>query len=144
MPLGLGGNPYASLPTAPMNTGGAVGNSNFYYTPQPYAQNGGNTQLGQIMLEQNPATAYYRYGQQIGVGDDQTGFNRWFRQQFPSFSLGYNAYTIDHPFDADIQGYANSLGGYDSWMKQYMRLAPQLRGEDPSSRGSGPSRWIAR
>lgn len=126
MPLGLGGN------------------TNFYYTPQPPATSGGNTQLGQLMLEQNPATAYYRYGAQIGVPDNNSGFSRWFRQQFPNFQLGYNAFTVDNPFTANIQDYANSLGGYDAWMRQYRALAPQLRGEDWSSRGAGPSRWIAR
>lgn len=126
MPLGLGGNP------------------SFYYTPPPPNLDFANSDWGLGMMEDDPSAAFYRYGQTIGIPDDQSGFGRWFRQQFPQFNTGYHAYTISNPVTADIRSYAESLGGYDQWMRQYNKLAPQMRGEDPASRGAGPVRWIGR
>ncbi len=121
--------------------------SSFYYNPNNLPANGqnyANTDWGRLMLEQNPQTAYYRQGQAMGVPDDQSAFGRWFRQQYPQFQQGYNAYTISDPVHADIRTYAASLGGLPDWQRQFMNLAPSLRGEDPASRGGGPTRWISR
>ncbi len=103
----------------------------------------GNTQYGEITKEQNPATAYYRYGIEQGIPDNGSAFSRWFRQQFPNVQLGYNAATISNPY-LTIDPYLNTLGGYGDWLNRFMDQAPQLRGEDQSRAGAGPVRWISR
>jgi hypothetical protein len=118
-----------------------------YWSPgawnSPQGYDWGNTQYGEITKEQNPDTAYYRYGRELGVQDDNSAFSRWFSQQFPQVQQGYNAATISNPYLL-IDPYMQSLGGYQDWYQKYMALAPQLRGEDQSSRGAAPVRWIAR
>lgn len=145
------------MPTGPVGTGstgigyggygGAGGTPNSYYwNPQGYrpGTDGGQTPLGGIMSEQDPQTAFYRYGQQMGVPDDQSAFGRWFASQYPKFATGYAATTVSDPFHANVQGYANSLGNYNDWQARFAALAPQVRGLDPSSRGGGSSRWVSR
>lgn len=126
MPLGLGGSNYWN-PQGPAD---------------PYG--GDDTQWGRTIQEQNPDAAYYRYGRNIGVADDNSAFSRWFKQQFPQANLGYKAFSVSNPLTANIVDYMKSLGGYDDWFRQFSQQAPQLRGLDPSSRGGGPSRWISR
>lgn len=115
----------------------------FYWQPGGSSDMGGSP-WGQSMLEQNTPTAFYRYGVQNGIPDDNSSFSRWFKQQFPSVQTGYNAYTISNPLSANITDYLNSLGGFDEWYRRYMKEAPQVRGLDPSSRGGGPVRWVGR
>src|SRR5688572_966179 len=123
MPMGLGGSPW--------------------WQPGMDSQYGGNqTDWGRSMLEQSPQTAWYRFGREMGVPDDQSGFSRWFAQQYPQYQQGYNAYTVSNPLTANIVDYTNSLGGYDQWYRQYMNNAPQIRGLQPASRGGGPTRWV--
>lgn len=124
--------------------GVGLGGNNFYWNPSAPETQGSGSDWGRSILEAAPQAAYYRYGQEIGIPDDQSGFARWFRQQFPQFQTGYQAYTASRPETANITDYSRSLGGYDAWMRQYQQLAPQLRGEDPGSRGAGPVRWVGR
>ncbi len=128
MALGLGGSPY-------WEPGRYTGPGGIDYGTTPWG--------GQI-LEQNPDVAYYRYGREMGVPDDNSAFGQWFRRQFPQFNLGYGAYTVSNPLEANIVDYTKSLGGYGDWMRQYQAQDPRLRGEDPSARGAGPARWIGR
>lgn len=119
-----------------------------YWSPNQWSdpntgQSWSDTQYGDIMREQNLPVAYYRYGRELGIPDDGSAFSRWFSQQFPQVNTGYAAATIDNPY-LMVQPYLNSLGGYDNWYRQFMNMAPQLRGEDPSGRGAGPVRWIPR
>jgi hypothetical protein len=123
MPMGLGGSPY-------WNPTGAFGQN---VAP-----------IGQHLWEQNPDIAYYSWGRSLGVPDDNSAFGRWFAQQFPQFQKGYGAFTAENPLTANITDYANSLGGFDDWNRRFMAQDPRLRGEEPSSRGAGPSRWIGR
>lgn len=120
----------------------------YYWNPHSFAPgtDGGYAPLGHLMLEQNPDTAFYRYGQQIGIPDPstQSAFGRWFAQQFGNFKQGYDAYTVSNPFNSNIQDYANSLGGYSDWLHRFNQLAPQLRGLDAANRGGGPARWVGR
>jgi hypothetical protein len=124
MGVGLGGSPY--------------------YTPQynPFGYN--SSPLTQQIWEQNPDVAYYSYGRTLGIPDDNSAFSRWFAQQQPKFTLGYGAYSAENPFTANIVDYTNSLGGFDAFLHQFNALDPRLTGQDPSSRGAGPSRWIGR
>jgi hypothetical protein len=128
MPLGLGGSPYWS-------PGQFTGPGGYDY---------GGTPWGGQMLEASPETAYYRYGRGLGVADDGSAFSRWFRQQYPQAQLGYQAYTVSDPLNANIQGYLGTLGGFDDWLRRFRAQAPQLRGLDPASRGGNPVRWIGR
>ncbi len=105
---------------------------------------GESTDWGKSILEQNPDIAYYRYGRQMGVPDDNSAFSKWFQNQYPQFNKGYGAYVASSPATANIVDYIKSLGGIDTFQKQFQSLAPQLRGLDPGDRGAGPSRWISR
>ena len=128
MPMGIGGSPYWS-PGQTNYTGG---------------YDWGDTGLGRQMLEQNQDVAYYRYGRELGIDDDNSGFSRWFAQQFPAWAKGYGAYSISDPLQANIPDYNAGLGNYGDWLNRYQAQDARLRGEDPSSRGAGPSRWIPR
>jgi hypothetical protein len=122
-------------------------NSFHYWNPNMGSQDGfdyGGTQWGQLMLEQDPQTFYYRMGAAMGVPDNQSAFAKWFKSQFPQFQQGYNAYTVSDPLHANLSDYAASLGGPETFLRQFQDMAPQLRGEDPGSRGGGPSRWVGR
>lgn len=126
---------------------GLGGSSNFFWNPHAAPADGqdySNTDWGRSIQEQNPNVAYYRALRNVGVPDDQSAFSRWAKQQFPNFSLGYGSYTATNPLSANVVDYAASLGGYDQWMKQFMSLHPQLRGEDAGARGGGPVRWVSR
>lgn len=123
---------------------GGTTNPSFYYQPGDPQTDMGNSDWGKAMLEQSPNTAYYRRGQQLGIPDDNTGFGRWFKNQFPNMQLGYQAYTVSNPLTANITDYTNSLGGFAEWYKKYKRESPQVRGEDAASRGGGPARWVGR
>lgn len=119
-----------------------------YWSPNQFTGPGGydwgNTDLGLILLEQSPETAFYRYGRQMGIPDDNSGFARWFANQFQDFAKGYSAYTVSDPINANIRDYTSGLGGYDDWMQRYQMTDQRVRGEDPSSRGAGAARWIGR
>jgi hypothetical protein len=126
MPLGIGGSPY--------------------YTPggTPFGTGPGSAPVARSIWEQAPDVGYYAYGRSLGVPDDNSAFSQWFSKQFPQFQRGYGAYTAEHPFSANIVDYANSIGGYDDWLRRFNAQDPRLRGLDPSGRGAGPSRWIMR
>ncbi len=127
MPLGIGGSNYWS-------PGSSVTG----------AYDWGNTPWGSSIMEQNKDVAFYRYGREIGVPDDQSGFSRWFRQRYPEVNTGFGAYTVSNPLTANIVDYLHSLGGMSDWQRKYRELAPQLRGENPSGFGAGPTRWVNR
>lgn len=138
MGVGLGGSMAPSTSFAPAFN---------YWNPEMSSPNGydyGGTDWGQMMLEQSPQTFYYRMGAQMGIPDDNSAFSRWFNQQYGQFLQGYNAYTVSDPINANLEDYSKTLGGYDDWHQRFMDLAPQVRGEDPGSRGAGPVRWIGR
>lgn len=117
----------------------------FFWDPNTSAQGAydyGTSDWGTQMLEASPQTAFYRFGRQMGVPDNQnTAFARWFAQQYPQWQQGYNAYTISNPLTADVNNYNATLGGYEDWRKRFMSAPQQIRGEDPSNRGAGPVRW---
>lgn len=148
-PNGYGYTPggYPASPGYYTNAGGQVtSNPNqFYWNPNQFAGNDyGNTDWGRLMLEQNPQTAFYRYGSDIGVSDNQSAFSRWFRNQYPMFNQGYAAYTVSNPLTANVQDYARSLGGIQDWQRQFQDMAPSMRGENPGAGGGGPARWVGR
>ncbi len=103
----------------------------------------GSTQYGQMTKEQAPQAAYYRYGVEQGIPDDNSAFSQWFKQQYPQAAMGYQAATISDPY-LTIDPYLQSLGGYNDWLNRFMALAPQLRGEDQSRAGAGTVRFIGR
>jgi hypothetical protein len=115
-----------------------------YFTPQASPFGAGSSPLSNILWEQNPDVAYYSWGRSLGIPDDNSGFSRWFASQLPKFGLGYGAYTAQNPITANIVDYANSLGGFGDWQNQFLAQDPRIRGEDPSSRGGGPARWVGR
>jgi hypothetical protein len=118
-----------------------------WWSPTPQTGSYTDTNLpdwSKIMLEQSPQTGWYRYGRELGVGDDNSAFSQWFKKQYPQFQQGYDAYSVSNPMTANITDYANSLGGMDQWMRQFQSMDPRLKGESPGDRGGGPSRWIMR
>jgi hypothetical protein len=133
MGVGIGGNPYGYSP---------------WYQPNPSYGSGytdtGLAPVGKSILEQAPDTGWYRYGRQLGVGDDNSAFSQWFKKQYPSFQQGYQSYTTDNPLTANITDYTNSLGGIDQWLRQFHMMDPRLRGLSPGERGGGPARWLMR
>lgn len=125
MPLGLGGSPW--------------------WTPgqaQQQPEDFGDTPWSRGIREQEPQSAWYRYGRQMGVPDDDSAFSKWFGNQYPNYRQGYAAWTQSNPF-GNIDEYTNTLGGFDKWYEEFSRKAPQLRGLDPGSRGGGPTRWVS-
>jgi len=105
---------------------------------------GGLAPVGQNILEQNIPTAFARYKASLGVKDDSSPFARWMNQQVNRYATGYGNYTASNPLTANLGDYNATLGGYDAWMREFLRQAPQIRGLDPSSRGGGPARWVSR
>ena len=129
-----------------LGIGGFSSSYNWWNTTGRVSPNpGGTLSTSNQILEQSPETAFYRWTRNMGVQDDNSGFSKWMRQQFPNYQLGYQAHTVDNPLSANIVDYTNSLSGnYDDWMRRYMMQSPQQRGLDPGARGGGPARWIGR
>jgi len=109
----------------------------------PTGQDWGDTQYGDMTREQAPQAAYYRYGVNLGIPDDNSAYSQWFKQQYPDVYTGYQAATISNPYLL-INDYLNSLGGQSDWLRRFMDLAPQLRGENQARAGAGTVRFINR
>lgn len=109
-----------------------------FYNPGQFAAPDGNwynTPYGTLMRQQNLPQAFYAYGRQQGIPDDQSGFSRWFNQQYPNFNAGFAAATMENPY-ITIDEYTPTLGGYDDWKRRFNQMAPQLRGENHSNYGN--------
>lgn len=114
-----------------------------FYNPGQYAPSEGswyNTPYGTMVRQQNMPQAWYAYGRQQGIPDDNSGFARWFQQQYPTFNSGFAAATMENPY-ITIDEYTPTLGGYADWMRRFNQMAPQLRGENPSNYGN-VTRWL--
>ncbi|HXI15854.1 MAG TPA: hypothetical protein VNM48_05740 [Chloroflexota bacterium] len=100
------------------------------------------TPLAQNMRESAPQVAYATYGNRVGIGDNDQGFNNWFYQQFPRFQRAYGQATTVNP-NLRIDEFIASLPGLEGLRRQYEAQTPDQRGLSP--RNFAPSaRWINR
>ena len=86
-----------------------------------------NTEVGQMLREQNPDLAYSQYGQRIGVADSDNAFNRWFYQQVPRFQRAYGMATIENPM-MRIDDFLATLPGLQALQQQFNMSSPSARG----------------
>lgn len=100
------------------------------------------TELGGMIREQNPELAYAQYGNQLGVGDTDNAFNRWFYQQFPRFQRGYGRATLENP-TLRIDDFLQTLPGMQSLQQQFNMSSPGARGLNYAAFAPGV-RWIQR
>ena len=109
--------------------------SSMYYQPgSTYGadQSYNTSPVSGTIREQNPQLAYTQYGQQIGIGDQDSPFNNWFFQQYPRFQRAYGQATLQNPF-ITIDDFLKTLPSLQQVQRQYMMQAPRQRGLDYSS-----------
>jgi hypothetical protein len=114
-----------------------------FYNPGQYAapdQNWYNTPMGNQQREQNMTAAWYAYGRQLGVPDDQSAYGRWFNQQQPLYNAGFASASMENPY-LRLDDYNATLGNYQDWSSRFNAMAPQLRGENPGNYGN-VTRWL--
>ncbi len=115
-----------------------------FYNPGQYADptygNYYNTPLSNQLREQNMSAAWYAYGRQLGIPDDQSAYGRWFNQQQPLYNAGFASASMENPY-LRLSDYNASLGNYNDWSSRFKAMAPQLRGENPGQYGN-VTRWL--
>ena len=135
----------------PVNTGWggpqaptAYSNSLYFQPGSTYGntQSAYNTPLSAILREQNPQLAYAAYGNQMGIGDNDSAFNNWFYQQFPRFQRAYGLATMQNP-NITIDTFMKSLPGMDQLRQQFETLSPGQRGLRQAAYAP-LARWIGR
>jgi hypothetical protein len=138
----------ANIWDKPFTTPGAQSTgqaSNVFYNPgSTYGadRNWNNSPLGGTIREQNPNLAYAQYGQGMGIGDNDTAFNRWFYQQFPRFQNAYGMATLQNPLQT-IDQFMRTLPGLQQLQAQYQSMSPTARGLNYNSMAP-QVRWIGR
>lgn len=104
----------------------------------------GNSPWGNDLATAAPEAAYSRYLSSIGVGNSESDFDRWARDQYSRALTGYKSAVISDPYNTRIQPYFNSLGNYDDWYRQYLAsTTPGQRGERQSNFAPAV-RWMNR
>jgi hypothetical protein len=130
--------PFGGASPPPASSGNTFYNGGNY----GQTQNWNDSPLGGIIREQNPQLAYAQYGQGIGVGDNDSAFNRWFYNQFPRFERGYGLATLQNP-TLRMDSYLQTLPGMQALQQQYNLSSPGARGLSIGT--FAPStRWIGR
>lgn len=102
---------------------------NYYYTP-----------MGTQQREQNMPAAWYAYGRNLGIPDNNSAYGRWFNQQQPLYAAGFASASMENPY-MRIDDYNASLGNYQDWQSRFNAMAPQTRGENPGNYGN-VTRWL--
>ena len=119
--------------------------SNPFFNPQSnYGadRDWNSTPLAGTIREQNPNLAYAQYGQRLGIGDNDSAFNRWFYQQFPRFQNAQGMAVLENPL-MTIDQFLATMPGLDQLRAQFQSMSPAARGLNYSS--MAPSvRWIGR
>lgn len=118
--------------------------SNLFYNGSNYGatQNWNTTPVAGVIREQNPQLAYAQYGQQLGIGDNDSNFNRWFFQQFPRFERGFGLATLQNP-TIRMDDYLQTMPGMQALQRQFNMASPSARGLNFGA--FAPSvRWIGR
>ena len=78
----------------------------------------------------------------MGIGDNDTAFNRWFYQQFPRFQNAYGMATLQNPLQT-IDQFMKTLPGIQQLQQQYQSMSPTARGLNYNS-NAPQVRWIGR
>jgi hypothetical protein len=132
----------------PFTTPGAqapLASSNVFFNPQStYGadRNWNQTPLAGTIREQNPNLAYAQYGQGLGIGDNDTAFNRWFYQQFPRFQNAQGMAILQNPL-MTIDQFMRTLPGLQQLQQQYQSMSPTARGLNFNA-NAPQVRWIGR
>lgn len=128
----------SSVPVAPAR-------DNMFFTPgSNYGadQSWNNTPLAGNIRENAPQLAFSQYGQQQGIGDTDSAFNRWFYQQYPRFQRAYGLATLENPF-ITIDEFTKTLPSLGALMQQFQQLSASQRGEQPQN-FAPIARWLGR
>lgn len=138
------GQPYQQNTYSYTGGGSPVGQNMFYQQGNTYgaAQNYNDSPLGSIIREKNPQLAYTQFGQNLGISDTDSPFNRWFLSQYPKFERGYGLATLQNPF-ITIDQFLATMPTLQQMMAQYQMLAPSQRGVQQGNFAPAV-RWIGR
>lgn len=127
------------------NTTPPASSRNIFYDPSSNygaTQNWNQSPVSGIIREQNPQLAYAQYGQQLGIGDTDNAFNRWFYNQFPRFERGFGLATLANP-TIRMDDYLATLPGMQALQRQFNMASPMARGLSYGTYAP-QARWIGR
>ncbi len=115
-----------------------------YYQPGSYGatQDWFNTPLSQQMREQNQNLAYGYYGNNLGIENNDSPFNKWFYNQFPRFQQAYGMASMENPL-LTVDDFLKTLPGMNQLQQQYQMQSPTARGENYGLYAPTP-RWMNR
>lgn len=102
-----------------------------YYHPGSYGgdQNWFSTPISQQMREQNQNLAYGYYGNNLGIQNNDSPFNRWFYNQFPKFQQAYGMASMENPL-LTVDQFLSTLPSYAQLQQNYQMQSPSQRGEN--------------
>lgn len=115
-----------------------------YYQPGAYGgdQNWFSTPISQQMREQNQNLAYGYYGNNLGIQNNDSPFNKWFYSQFPKFQQAYGMASMENPL-LTVDQFLSTLPSYAQLQQNYQMQSPAQRGENYTMYAPTP-RWLNR
>lgn len=134
----FGGGGFGSASSAsPAGAGQNIVGNQFFDTGSTYGSTNGqsngwfNTPLGGTLLEQNPDAAFAFGLGNLGIADNDLGFNKWAYNQLPRFQRGYKQATVINPL-ITMRDYMATLPTLEQLRAEYERQSPNARGERES------------